>query len=137
MLIVGVVPFLVLRGKFAGFLDMYNASAEGLAARMLTETFWMTAYTLVPIFAVAAFDLRQSRYACNENIKMTKDERKQAEGDPLIKAQQRKKMLQMASKRMLRDAQRPMSSSPTPRTMWWPCATILRSLPRPLSWPRG
>lgn len=110
MLIIGIVPYMVLKREFAGFLDMYYANAEGIAAYMLKSSFWMVAYTLVPIFAVAAFDFWQTRFAYNEGIKMTKDEvkdeRKQAEGDPVIKQQQRRKMMEMSMKRMLQDVKK-------------------------------
>ncbi len=59
------------------------------------------------ILAIAAFDVWQSRYAYKEGMKMTKDEvkdeRKQAEGDPVIKNQQKKKMMQVVMRRMMQD----------------------------------
>jgi len=59
------------------------------------------------VLAIAAFDVWQSRYAYKEGMKMTKDEvkdeRKQAEGDPVVKSQQKQKMLAMVMKRMLQD----------------------------------
>lgn len=62
---------------------------------------------LLPIIAIAIFDVWQSRYAYNEGMKMTKsevkDEQKQTDGDPVIKGQQRRKMMEMMSKRMLAD----------------------------------
>jgi flagellar biosynthetic protein FlhB len=110
MLIIGIVPYVVIKREFPGFLNMYYTNAEGLASYMLITGFWMVAYTLVPIFAVAAFDLWQSRYAYEEGIKMTKeevkDERKQAEGDPVIKQKQRQKMMESMAKRMLQDVKK-------------------------------
>ena len=110
MLIIGVVTYVVIKREFPGFLNMYYTNAEGVASYMLTTGFWMIAYTLIPIFAVAAFDLWQSRYAYEEGIKMTKeevkDERKQQEGDPVIKQKQRQKMMEFAAKRMLQDVKK-------------------------------
>jgi len=110
MLIIGIVPYMVIKREFPGFLAMYYTNAEGVASYMLTTGFWMVAYTLIPIFAVAAFDLWQSRYAYEEGIKMTKsevkDERKQQEGDPIIKQQQRQKMMAAMSKRMMQDVKK-------------------------------
>jgi len=107
VIIIGVVPYVVIKREFPGFLDMYYTNAEGVASYMLTTGFWMVAYTLIPIFALAAFDLWQSRYAYEEGIKMTKDEvkdeRKQQEGDPVIKQKQRQKMMAVMAKRMLQD----------------------------------
>jgi flagellar biosynthetic protein FlhB len=110
MLFIGIVPYVVIKREFPGFLDMYHTNAEGVASYMLTTGFWMVAYTLIPIFAVAAFDLWQSRYAYEEGMKMTKDEvkdeRKQAEGDPVIKQKQRQKMMAVMAKRMLQDVKK-------------------------------
>jgi flagellar biosynthetic protein FlhB len=110
MLIVGIVPYVVIKRAFPGFLDMYYANAEGVASYMLTTSFWMVAYTLIPVFAVAAFDLWQSRYAYEESIKMTKeevkDERKQMEGDPVIKQKQRQKMMAFMTKHMRQDVKK-------------------------------
>jgi len=110
MLIIGLVPYVVIKREFPGFLNMYYTNAEGVASYMLSTGFWMVAYTLIPIFAVAAFDLWQSRYAYEEGIKMTKeevkDERKQQEGDPVIKQKQRQKMMAVMAKRMLQDVKK-------------------------------
>jgi flagellar biosynthetic protein FlhB len=110
MLIIGIVPYVVIKREFPGFLNMYYTDAEGIASYMLTTSFWMVAYTLIPIFAVAAFDLWQSRYAYEEGIKMTKeevkDERKQQEGDPIIKQKQRQKMMALMARRMLQDVKK-------------------------------
>ncbi|MCL1986235.1 MAG: flagellar biosynthesis protein FlhB [Betaproteobacteria bacterium] len=108
--IIAIVPYVVIKREFPGFLNMYYTTAEGVASYMLVTGFWMVAYTLVPIFAVAAFDLWQSRYAYEEGIKMTKeeikDERKQQEGDPVIKQKQRQKMMAFVAKRMLQDVKK-------------------------------
>ena len=110
MIIIGIVPYVVIKREFPGFLSMYYTDAEGVASYMLTTGFWMVAYTLVPIFAIAAFDFWQSRYAYEEGIKMTKDEvkdeRKQSEGDPVIKQKQRQKMMAVMAKRMLQDVKK-------------------------------
>lgn len=57
---------------------------------MLHMAFKLTCYALIPILAIAIFDVWQSRYAYNEGMKMTKsevkDEQKQADGDPAIKS---------------------------------------------------
>ena len=86
---------------------MYYATTEGVAAYMLHMAFRLACYALLPIMAIAIFDVWQTRFAYYEGMKMTKsevkDEQKQAEGDPAIKSQQRKKMMEVMSKRMLAD----------------------------------
>jgi flagellar biosynthetic protein FlhB len=104
-LILTLIPGYVLYAEYENFLPMYYATSEGVAAYMLQMAMKLTWYALLPILTIAAFDVWQTRYAYNEGMKMTKDEvkdeRKQAEGDPVIKGQQRKKMMAVMSKRML------------------------------------
>lgn len=106
-LVLGIIPGWIIFKEHQNFLPMYYASTEGVATYMLQMAFKLTSYALLPIIAIAIFDVWQSRFAYNEGMKMTKsevkDEQKQAEGDPVVKGQQRKKMMEMMSKRMLAD----------------------------------
>jgi flagellar biosynthetic protein FlhB len=67
----------------------------------------MTLYALIPMLILAFIDLKYTRWDYTENLKMTKDEvkdeLKQAEGDPKVKAAVRQKMMQMSRRRMLQD----------------------------------
>ncbi len=106
-MVIGTVPFIIISQEYENFLPMFYEDAGGIMSYMLNTGFHMVYYTLIPMAAIAAFDIWQSRYAYNENIKMTKseikDERKQSEGDPEVKQKQRQKMMQMLTKRMLQD----------------------------------
>lgn len=106
-LVVGIIPFIIIRQEYINFLPMFHASPDGVAAYMLKTGFRMVAYTLIPMSAIAAVDLWYTRFSYEENIKMTKqevkDEHKQSEGDPVVKQQQRKKMMEQMAKRMLQD----------------------------------
>ena len=106
-LILGIIPGWIIYKEHQNFLPMYYANPEGVAAYMLQMAFKLTCYALMPILAIAVFDVWQSRFAYNEGMKMTKsevkDEQKQADGDPAIKSQQRRKMMEIMSKRMLAD----------------------------------
>lgn len=108
--VVSIVPITIIRREYENFLPMYYATTEGVARYMLETGFYMVLYTLVPMAAIAAFDLWHSRFTYEENLKMTKqevkDERKQAEGDPVIKQKQRQKMLTEMAKRMLQSVPR-------------------------------
>ena len=59
---------------------------------------------------IAVADLVWTRFQYEENLKMSKDEvkdeRKQAEGDPKIKQQQRQKMMAFIAKRMMKEVPR-------------------------------
>ena len=106
-IILALIPGYLIYQEYQNFLPMYYATPEGVAAYMLQMGLKLAYYALLPILAIAAFDIWQSRFAYKEGMKMTKDEvkdeRKQAEGDPVIKGQQRRKMMEVVMKRMMQD----------------------------------
>lgn len=106
-IILSVIPAWIIYKEYENFLPMYYSTTEGVAIYMLKMAFKLASYALIPILIIAAFDVWQSRYAYKENMKMTKDEvkdeQKQADGDPKVKSQQRKKMMEAMSRRMLQD----------------------------------
>ena len=102
-----IIPDWIIWQEHENFLPMYYATTEGVATYMLEMAFKLACYALAPVLAITAFDIWQTRFAYKEGMKMTKDEvkdeRKQADGDPVIKNKQRQKMMQMVMKRMLQD----------------------------------
>lgn len=106
-IILCLIPGWVIWKEHENFLPMYYATTEGVAAYMLQMAFKLVCYALLPILAITIFDVWQTRFAYREGMKMTKDEvkdeRKQAEGDPVIKNKQRQKMMQVMMQRMLQD----------------------------------
>ncbi len=106
-IILSLIPGYLIYEEYQNFLPMYYATPEGVAAYMLQIGLKLAYYALLPILAIAAFDVWQSRYAYKEGMKMTKnevkDERKQAEGDPVIKGKQKQKMMEVVMKRMMQD----------------------------------
>ena len=106
-LCIGLAPWLVVRAEMTTFPTLYDADAAGLSAYILTLGLKMTLWALVPMGALALFDFAYSRWSYAENLKMTKDEvkdeRKQMEGDPIVKGKQRQKMMQIMSRRMMQD----------------------------------
>jgi len=88
-LVLGIIPGWVIYKEYQNFLPMYYASTEGVATYMLHMAFKLVCYALMPIMAIAVFDVWQSRFAYNEGMKMTKsevkDEQKQVDGDPVVK----------------------------------------------------
>lgn len=106
-LILCLIPGWLIWREHENFLPMYYATTEGVASYMLQMAFKLASYALLPILAITVFDVWQTRFAYKEGMKMTKDEvkdeRKQAEGDPVIKNKQRQKMMQVVMQRMLQD----------------------------------
>lgn len=102
---IGLAPWMVVKAEMGTFPTLYDTDAAGLITYMLTLGLKMTLWALIPMISLAIFDFFYSRWQYNENLKMTKDEvkdeRKQMEGDPLIKNKQRQKMMQMTARRMM------------------------------------
>ncbi|MCY7294420.1 flagellar biosynthesis protein FlhB [Alteromonas sp. a30] len=104
-LIVGTITFSVLRffSDEALHLDLelYPRNVYH-ALELIGWSFIIICCAMLPI---AAFDVPYQSYKHNEQMKMTKqevkDERKNAEGDPLVKSRIRKLQFQAAAKRMM------------------------------------
>ncbi len=109
-IIIGVIPYWYIMDEYPNFLNLYHLDARGLGAYMLYHGFWLVLYSLIPMCAIALFDLWYTRYSYEENLKMTKDEvkdeAKQAEGDPMIKQKQKQKMMEVLQRRMFQDIPR-------------------------------
>ncbi|MDL2272711.1 flagellar biosynthesis protein FlhB [Desulfovibrio sp. OttesenSCG-928-I05] len=104
---IGVAPWLVVKAEAPHFIDLYYTDAASLITYLLSMGWKMVMYALVPMTIIATVDYFYTKWDYGENLKMTKDEvkdeRKQAEGDPRVKSQQRKKMMQMSMRRMMQE----------------------------------
>ena len=104
---VGIAPYIVIKQEMNNLLPLFHADTHGIIAYILTVGYKMACYALIPMMLIALADLWYSRWNYEEELKMSKeeikDERKQAEGDPKIKAQQQRKMMEMMAKRMFQD----------------------------------
>jgi flagellar biosynthetic protein FlhB len=102
---IGVAPYIVLKSKFSLMPTLFYQNVEGIAAFILQTGALMVFYALIPMLIISVADLIYTRWDYEENLKMTKDEvkdeRKQMEGDPEIKGQQREKMMDVMAQRML------------------------------------
>ncbi len=103
--IIALAPYFVLKKEFNHILPLFYQNAHAISKYILMTGFLMVAYTFIPLILIAAFDTVYSFWKYGEDMKMSKDEvkdeRKQAEGDPQIKSQQRQKMMQMMQRRMM------------------------------------
>lgn len=108
--ILAIIPGYLIYSEYLNFLPMYYATPEGVASYMLGMARKILFYTAIPLLCITIFDVWQTRYSYNENMKMTKsevkDERRQAEGDPVIKGKQRRKMMQVVQQRMMQNVPR-------------------------------
>jgi len=106
-LCIAVATYVVIRSELPNIPPLFYTSAEGLAVYILEAGARVVLYALLPMLVIAALDLWYQRWDYNENLKMTKDEvkdeRRQAEGDPQIRNQQKMKMMQVMARRMMQD----------------------------------
>lgn len=104
---VALGPYIVLKQAFGEVIPLFYQTADSIAAYVLSAGQTMFYYALVPMIAIGIADLLYTRWDYEENLKMTKsevkDERKQAEGDPMIKNKQRQKMMAVMMRRMMQD----------------------------------
>jgi flagellar biosynthetic protein FlhB len=104
---VALGPYIVLKQAFGEVIPLFYQPAESIAAYVLDAGQTMFYYALTPMILIGLADLIYTRWDYEENLKMTKsevkDERKQAEGDPMIKNKQRQKMMAVMMRRMMQD----------------------------------
>ena len=104
---VAIAPYIVIQQEMPNLLPLFHSNPHGIIAYLLTVGYKMVCYALIPMLLIAIIDLFYQRWNYEEQIKMTKeeikDERKQAEGDPKVKQQQRSKMMKMMASRMFQD----------------------------------
>ncbi|MGE4536754.1 MAG: flagellar type III secretion system protein FlhB [Desulfovibrio sp.] len=104
---IAVAPYLILKNKFNEFLPLFYQTPHALTVFLLQNGFTMVLYTLAPMVLIAVLDVWYTRWDYEENLKMTKDEikdeTKQSLGDPVVKQQQKRKMMEVMQRRMLQD----------------------------------
>ncbi|MDC0335454.1 flagellar biosynthesis protein FlhB [Pseudodesulfovibrio sp.] len=104
---VGIAPYIVIKQETPNLLPLFHANTHGIIVYILSVGYRMTCYALIPMMIIGIIDLIYTRWNHEEQMKMTKDEvkdeRKQAEGDPKVKAQMKAKMMEMMLSRMFQD----------------------------------
>lgn len=104
-IVVGLAPYVILKREVDNILPLFYQTTESIAAYILTSTWTMVLYALVPMTLIGVADLWYSRWKYTEDMRMTKDEvkdeRRQAEGDQTVKMRQRQKMMEVMARRMM------------------------------------
>jgi len=103
--LVGGLLFWVMWGNRHEFQNLATLPLEDLLAYLRDHIYWLVFITVLAVTAMAAADYLFQRYRWMEKMKMTKqevkDEHKQAEGDPQVKARIRSIRVARARKRMM------------------------------------
>jgi flagellar biosynthetic protein FlhB len=105
LVLIGGIAALVLRGTFDTFVAMPGQSLELAVASGLDAVFGVFYAVVGALAALALIDVPYQRWAWRNKLKMTKqelrDEAKESEGNPEIKARARQVARQIANQRMM------------------------------------
>ncbi len=106
----GVVAALVLKAHGPTILDSLHREPAAFGATALNMGLKLVAAIAGVMVAVALLDFLHTRFAWRQSLRMTpqeaKEELKQADGDPLMKARMRSIALDRARRRMIADVER-------------------------------
>ena len=108
--VVGLVVFLILRSEQTRVIDAMFTEPVTVPDRMLGILTRLMLGVTTAFAVLTAADLVWTRTAWNKRMRMSrreiKDEMRQAEGDPLLKARRRSLALDRSRRRMMADVQR-------------------------------
>jgi flagellar biosynthetic protein FlhB len=110
IVVVGVVMFFVLRSEFFGSIDSMFSDPQTIFIRLASIIKKILIVVLLATAIVGIIDLFWTRHHWFEQLRMTKqdvkDEFKQAQGDPIVKARQRSIARDRARRRMMKNVSR-------------------------------
>lgn len=102
---VGGIAFLVVRGELENIPALIQMSVGEILAFVGKVSFKICFYTCLALIVLAVLDYAFQRWQHEKDLKMTKqevkEERKQSDGDPKIKARIRKVQMEMSQRRMM------------------------------------
>jgi len=105
MIIVGGVAYLVVKKRLDDIPGLMALEVGGVLAFIGKMSFEICLYVSLVLIILAGFDYAYQKWKHENDLKMTKqevkDEHKQQEGDPKIKARIRSIQMEMARKRMM------------------------------------
>ncbi|BBI34423.1 flagellar biosynthesis protein FlhB [Cohnella abietis] len=104
---VGLIVFTVLWSQKKRLLDLAHLPVEDIFAFVTSLTVRMGIFVAALLFILAIGDFMYQRYEFEKNLRMSKqdikDEYKNSEGDPLIKAKIKERQRRMALMRMMQE----------------------------------
>jgi len=102
-----LIVYFFLRGKMAAVLNLQWSTPEGVLVGMCRLVFQLAARLAVALGAIAAIDMLFQKWKHRQELRMTrqevKEERRQYEASPEVKARIRGVQIEMARRRMLED----------------------------------
>ena len=101
------VTYMLLQSELLGSSSMIDMDSNQFVAYMSSAAFRLVGGVCIGLFVVAALDFAYQKFRYNKSLMMTKQEvkqeHKQREGDPLLKARVRSIQREMARKRMMQE----------------------------------
>jgi flagellar biosynthesis protein FlhB len=101
------VTYLLLKGELLGSASVMDMESSQFVAYMGSTAFRLVGGVCIGLFVVAALDFAYQKYRFHRSMMMSKaelkQEHKQREGDPMIKARIRSMQREMARKRMMQE----------------------------------
>ncbi len=107
LIVVGGVAYFSIKGEIDIISHLYDKSLASIYIYILNISFKIFIWVIIVMMVIAIFDYIYQKWQFEQQIKMTKEEvkeeRKQMEGDPKVKAKIRSIQLDAARKRMMQD----------------------------------
>lgn len=101
------VTYSLLKTELLGSASVIDMDSSQFASYMTSSAFRLVGGVCIGLFVVAALDFAYQKFRYRKSLMMTKQEvkqeHKQKEGDPLLKARVRSIQREMARKRMMKD----------------------------------
>lgn len=108
--IVGYTAYVLVRREFGNFPTLIDMDVEAILSYIVWLTLRLVIWTGAILIMLAALDFGFRKWEHQKSLRMTrqeiKEEFRQSEGDPLIKARIRSLQREMARKRMMADVPR-------------------------------
>jgi flagellar biosynthetic protein FlhB len=147
LLVGGVGAWMIWR-KLPETIALMDAPIQEALLHMMELVLYVSGVVAGSLILVAALDVPWQLYTFHKKLRMTKEEIKQemkeTDGDPHIKARIRQQQRAIARRRMMAEVPKADVVVTNPRTTPWRCATRKAAWARrawwpraPMKWPRG
>lgn len=107
VVVLGLVLYFIIKEQFGSLPLLVDMNMQSLQAFSFHQIYRLTLISALVITSFAVIDFVYQRWSFSRNLRMTKqeikDEHKEIEGDPLVKARIRSLQREMARKRMMQE----------------------------------
>ncbi len=110
MLVIGLIGYIFIKHRIDQIPHLFYFTPPAVAKAILELLFYLFLFLLIPLTIISLSHLFYTRWEYEENLKMTKeevkDEFKQLYGNPEVKREQRKRMMDVVKRRMMAEVPR-------------------------------